>query len=129
MPGSDEKVPTPTLKELILASLWMGCVGFGGGLSVLANVERMVVETKRWMSEREFLNAAVISQMLPGGAAANALACVGLRFHGIRGAALAYGGFAAPGVLAVLALAWAYMRFGQVPSADAFLSGLNAAVT
>ncbi len=37
-------------------------------------------------------------------------------------------GSSCPGALSILALAWVYVRFGAIPKADAFLSGLNAAV-
>src|SRR5262249_61024567 len=64
----------------------------------------------------------------PGGAAANALACVGMRFGGWTGALLGYLGFVLPGALSVGILSWVYVRFGTVPSADRALAGLNAAV-
>ena len=118
----------PDHRELFQESLRLGALGFGGGVSVLASIERLTVQRKKWLTAREFANMATVAQMLPGGAAANALACIGLRFHGVRGAALAYVGFVLPGAASILALAWVYVRFGAVPRADAFLSGLNAAV-
>ncbi|HVE83567.1 MAG TPA: chromate transporter [Myxococcales bacterium] len=118
----------PSLLELTRASLALGAVGFGGGLTVLATIRAMAVARKGWLTDREFNNTAAVSQMLPGGAAANALACIGLRFHGVRGALAAYAAFVAPGAVMVLALAWTYVRFGAIPRADAFLAGLNAAV-
>jgi len=118
----------PRVKELFRGGLFLGVVGFGGGLSVLANIEAYAVQKKRWLTDREFANAATVAQMLPGGASANTLAYVGLRFGGWRGALAAYGGFAIPGFVAVLALAWAYMRFGTTPNVDTILGGFNAAV-
>lgn len=120
--------PIPTLGELLGATLLLGLAGFGGGVSVLGLVGHLVVEKRRWLTEREFANTATIAQMLPGGAAANALAHVGLRLRGLRGAVVAYAGFIAPGAASVLALAWVYVRYGVTPRAEAVLSGLNAAV-
>ena len=114
--------------ELFRVSLALGAVGFGGGISVLAAIQALTVERRRWLTADEFANTATVAQILPGGAAANALASIGLRFQGFRGALIAYLGFVAPGALSILVLAWAYVRFGAVPHADAFLSGLNAAV-
>jgi chromate transporter len=48
----------------------------------------IVVVRRRWLTEREFAATATVSQMLPGGAAANALAYTGLRFFGATGAAV-----------------------------------------
>jgi chromate transporter len=118
----------PRTKELFRGGLFLGVVGFGGGLSVLANIEAFAVQKKRWLTDREFTNAATVAQMLPGGASANTLAYIGLRFGGWRGALAAYAGFAIPGFLAVVALAWAYTRFGTTPNLDTVLGGFNAAV-
>jgi len=66
--------------------------------------------------------------MLPGGAAANALAYTGLRFFGITGAVAAYGAFIAPGAILVTGLAAAYVHLGASPRLEPLLAGLNAAV-
>ncbi|WP_242356114.1 MULTISPECIES: chromate efflux transporter [unclassified Anaeromyxobacter] len=118
----------PTHWELARASLWLGTIGFGGGVSVLGMIGHLAVDRRRWLTEREFANTTTVSQMLPGGAAANALAHVGLRLRGMSGALAAYVGFVLPGALLTLALAWAYVRFGVQPRAEVVLSGLNAAV-
>ncbi len=114
--------------ELFGSALLLGAIGFGGGLSVLANIRDLCVTRRRWLTEREFANTATVSQMLPGGAAANALAYVGLRFHGVAGALAAYAGFIIPGGLLTLGLAWAYVRFGAAPNVESLLGGFNAAV-
>jgi len=118
----------PTASQFFRASVLLGMIGFGGGLSVLANIHGLVVQRKKWLTEREFANTVTVAQMLPGGAAANALAYVGLRFQGVLGALAGYAGFVLPGFLAVLGLAWLYVHVGTTPSADTVLGGFNAAV-
>src|SRR5207253_101954 len=59
---------------------------------------------------------------------ANALAYIGLRFAGWRGALASYVAFVLPGLAAVLVLAWAYVRFGTTPNLATLLGGFNAAV-
>jgi chromate transporter len=118
----------PTTAEMFRGALWLGAVGFGGGLSVLSAIRNLAVDRRRWLTAREFANTATVAQMLPGGAAANALAYVGLRFRGIAGAAAAYTGFVLPGFVATVALAAAYVRFGAAPRAEAALGGISAAV-
>src|SRR5919109_1066931 len=83
----------PDLGDLLKTGLYLGVIGFGGGLSVLANIQSLVVQKKRWLTDREFANTVTVSQMLPGGASANALAYIGLRFAGWRGALAGYLGF------------------------------------
>jgi chromate transporter len=126
--GSDTKRPRPALVDYFRASLFLGLVGFGGGLSVLANIRSLVVTRRRWLTEKEFANTITVAQMLPGGAAANALAYIGLRFGGIRGAFLGYVGFVLPGFLAVMVLAWLYVNYGASPDIETLLGGFNAAV-
>src|SRR5215470_1587707 len=118
----------PNLGEFFRASLFLGVVGFGGGLSVLANIHSLAVARRRWLTDREFTNTVTVAQMLPGGAAANALAYMGLRFGGVNGALLGYVGFVLPGWIAVMALAFLYVRFGTNPNAETLLGGFNAAV-
>ncbi len=126
--GAAQRRP-PSAVDLVRTCLWLGVVGFGGGYAVLVQVRDLMVVRRRWLTEREFANTATVAQMLPGGAAANALALVGLRFHRQVGAVLAYVAFILPGLLAVCVLAWAYVRFGvTAPGAMTVLDGFNAAV-
>jgi chromate transporter len=109
-------------------SLHLGLTGFGGGLTVLSSMRDVLVVRRRWLTEREFAVTATVSQMLPGGAAANALAYTGIRFFGAPGAVAAYGAFIAPGAVIVALLAAAYVHFGVAPRFAPVLSGMNAAV-
>ena len=118
----------PGLAQYFRAALFLGVVGFGGGLSVLANIHSLVVKRRRWLSEREFTNTVTVSQMLPGGAAANALAYIGLRFGGIAGALVGYVGFVLPGWVAVMVCAFLYVHYGTSPDVTTLLGGFNAAV-
>ncbi len=118
----------PSRRDLFTTAFWLGCVGFGGGISVLSQIDGEVVKRRGWLTAREFSNTVTVSQMLPGGAAANALAYIGMRFGGWAGALAGYVGFVLPGALAVGVLSWMYVRFGTMPSADRLLAGFNAAV-
>ncbi len=118
----------PTKLQFARFSLWAGVVGFGGGLSVLAMLRARAVDEEGWVTAREFDNTATVAQMLPGGAAANALALLGLRFYGTEGAVGAYSTFIFPGFAVILALAGFYSRVSAMPRVEAFLGGLNAAV-
>jgi len=118
----------PRLPEFLRASLYLGAVGFGGGLSVLANIHALVVRKRHWMTDREYTNTITVAQMLPGGAAANTLAYAGLRFGGMPGALIGYVGFVLPGWIAVMVLAFLYVHYGTAPDVATLLGGFNAAV-
>ena len=68
----------PSRRDLFTTAFWLGCVGFGGGISVLSQIDGEVVKKRGWLTAREFSNTITVSQMLPGGAAANALAYIGM---------------------------------------------------
>jgi chromate transporter len=118
----------PSLRELFRVSSLLGLVGFGGGISVLGSMRSLLIVKRRWLTEREFVATSTVAQMLPGGAAANALAYTGLRFHGTTGAVVAYTGFIAPGALIVTAMAALYVHVGVTPAVQPFFAGMNAAV-
>lgn len=127
-PSGTPRRHRPGLGELFRVAGLLGLAGFGGGISVLASMRDLLVVKRRWLTEREYVITATVAQMLPGGAAANAIAYTGLRFHGPLGAVVGYTGFIAPGALLVTALAALYVRLGVTPSFQPFFAGLNAAV-
>src|SRR5215475_2361918 len=71
----------------------LGATGFGGGLAVIAHIRRVVVYKNRWMSEEEFLDAVSLAQSLPGANTVNAIAYIGLKLCGIRGALVSVASF------------------------------------
>ncbi|BDG10492.1 chromate transporter [Anaeromyxobacter paludicola] len=125
---SARQTTRPEAGEIFRTSLRLGATGFGGGLSVLSTIRAVCVERRRWTTEREFTRVATVAQMIPGGAAANALAYLGFRYAGRRGAIAGYAGFVLPGLVATLALAVLYVKLGVSPRAGLVLDGFNAAV-
>src|SRR5471030_2057067 len=105
----------------------LGCTGFGGGLAILSQAGDLFAK-KRWLTDREWVHTATVAQLLPGGAATNALAYVGLRFYGPIGAAAAVAVYVFPSMSAMIALALSYSHIHGVPHLEALLAGFNAAV-
>jgi chromate transporter len=106
----------------------LGATGFGGGLAVIAHIRRVVVYKNRWMSEEEFLDAVSLAQSLPGANTANAIAYIGLKLCGIRGALASVTSFVLPSFLAMIGLAVAYGHLKDFPDAKSVFQGFNAAV-
>src|SRR5213593_1516894 len=75
--------------------------GFGG---VMFWARRALVEQQRWLTEREFVELLVLSQLLPGPNVLNLTVMVGYRFAGWTGAAAAAAGFLGWPCLVVIAL-------------------------
>ncbi|WP_431281719.1 chromate transporter [Humitalea sp. 24SJ18S-53] len=116
--------PPPRPIDLLLAYAKASCLGFGG-----ANVwcRRVIVEERRWMTERDYAEVLGIGQVLPGPNVGNAAVMIGRRFCGAWGAIAGSVGLYGPPLLALMAFALAWDRFSAVPGVAAFMHGVAAA--
>lgn len=91
-------------------------------------MHREVVERRGWLDERRFTDALNFCMLLPGPEALQLAIYLGWKLHGTRGGLVAGLGFIGPAILLLLALSYAYARFGSLPAAEGILLGLKAAV-
>lgn len=117
----------PPLSQLILTFLKIGAIGFGGGMAIIAIMEREVVRCRRWLSAEEFLHGVGLGQVL-GPFAVNTAFFVGYRLHGPVGALLGTGSFAVPSMALVLVLSWLYFAYHTIPALQAALLGAGPVV-
>jgi chromate transporter len=120
--------PRPTMAELSLASLKIGCLGFGGPAGQIALMHRVFVEDKRWIDEARYLHALSFCTLLPGPEAQQLATYVGWLFHGVRGGLVAGLLFVLPGAAVVSGLSWLYVVYGGEPLVAAAFDGAKAAV-
>jgi chromate transporter len=126
-PGSEAKRNRPTWGAFLRACALLGTTGFGGGLAILAQAGDLF-ERRRWLTSREWVHTATVAQLLPGGAATNALAFAGLRFFGWTGALAGVLVYVAPSALLMILLGIFYGDLRAVPHLDELLAGFNGAV-
>jgi chromate transporter len=117
----------PTLLDLCRTTLYIGAVGYGGP-AILALMKRALSDRKKWISEKEFMNALSLAQVLPGATGVEVMTYVGFKLHKLWGGILAPLCFILPAAVAVTTLAWAYFRFGDVAFVSALFAGLGALV-
>lgn len=79
----------------------MGLRGFGG---VLAQARDILVERRRWVSEREFAELLGLAHLLPGGNIMNVAVILGDRWAGLPGAITAVAALMIPSTIIVIAL-------------------------
>lgn len=115
-------------RALARTFLKLGATGFGGGVAVIAQIRRLVVLERRWMTEEEFLDAVSLAQSLPGANAANAATYVGLKLGGVRGALVSVSSFIFPSFLMMIGLTIAHSYLYRFPDAQRIFQGFNAAV-
>src|ERR1044072_9370525 len=119
---------TATLGGLFLSFLKIGLVGFGGGVAVLAQIRKLTVRKRGWLTDSEFAEAVALAQSSPGTSAGNSVTYVGVRLRGWRGAAAAMSGFILPSMLIMVALAIMYKHVHNLAGSERFFHGLNGAV-
>ena len=131
-PGSPARASSAVSVDLPLAKmavlfLKLGATGFGGGMAVIALMERELVRRRQLVDPDEFLHGVALGQLL-GPFALNAAFFVGFRRHGLRGALLAAFCFLLPSVTLVVLLSFLYFRFHSLPALAGVLAGLGPVV-
>ena len=91
-------------------------------------MHKVIVDEKKWLSERQYLNALSFCMLLPGPEAMQLATYAGWRLHGLVGGLAAGLLFVLPGAAIVLTLAMIYAAFGNVPVVTAIFFGIKAAV-
>ena len=120
--------PAPTFDEAVATFTRIGLLSFGGPAGQIALMHRVLVDEKRWLDEKRYLNALNFCMLLPGPEAMQLATYAGWRLHGIKGGLMAGLLFVMPGALLILALSLAYGLWGQVPAMATLFLGIKAAV-
>jgi chromate transporter len=102
-------VRVPSLREVALEWGRIGCVGFGGPPAHIALLRRLCVERRSWIADEEFERAIAATSMLPGPASTQLSIWCAWRLRGPLGALVGGVCFIAPGLVAILALAAAFL--------------------
>lgn len=121
-------IRVPTLGEALPVWLRVAALSFGGPAGQIAVMHRILVEERRWVSERRFLHALGFCTLLPGPEAQQLATYVGWLMHGWRGGLMAGGLFVLPGLLSIMGLSWLYVLYGEIPLVAGLFFGLKAAV-
>ena len=116
-----------TLFRMALVFLKIGAIGFGGGMAVIALIERDCVQKYRCVESEEFLHGVGLGQIL-GPFAVNASVFIGYRMYGIVGGLTAAAAFLFPSVALVTGLSWLYFKFHTIPTLQNALTGLGPIV-
>jgi len=117
----------PTLSELLKTTFYIGLIGYGGP-AILALMKKTFVHRKEWISEKEFMNALSLAQILPGATGVSVMGYIGFKLHKLWGGILAPLFYILPATIAMVTLAWAYFTYGNLPFVQALFAGLGALV-
>ena len=101
------------MSDLLLMTwtfLWLSLLCVGGGLGVIPEMQRQVVNNHQWVTAREFVDGYTLAQLTPGPTML-VVAFVGYRVHGVLGAVLATVAMFLPTSVIVVIVAEQWQRF------------------
>jgi chromate transporter len=108
--------------------LKLGAIGFGGPIATVGYMQRDLVERRRWMDRRDFLDGVALGQTMPGPLAAQVAMWVGFLRRGALGAAAVAAAFVAPSFAIVVAVGAIYSHYSGSSVVQALFYGIAPAV-
>jgi chromate transporter len=121
-------VPTGRLAELVRYFLRLGVLGFGGPVALVGQMERELVNDRKWVSKDEMRESIAICQSLPGPLAIQVGIYIAWLRGGFWGAWLGGWCFILPNFLIVAALGALYVHLGDLQPVTAIFYGVSPAV-
>lgn len=116
------------LGTLLLEFMRFGCFTFGGGWSIIAQMQQQYVEKKKVITAEELLDLTSVAKSLPGTMIANVAMLYGYRVGGIPGGFLCVFGMSVPPMLILILISFGYNAFRRNYWVMAAMSGMQAAV-
>src|SRR5258708_5123643 len=116
------------LRELAMFFLRLGVTAFGGPAAHIAIMEDELVRRRGWLSREQFLDLLGASTLIPGPSSSELAIHIGYMRAGWPGLLVAGICFILPAAVMVCGLAWAYVRFGNLPATSAVLYGIKPLV-
>ncbi|MDR2010514.1 MAG: chromate transporter [Bacteroidales bacterium] len=86
----------------------IGAFTLGGGYSMIPLIQKEVVEKKRWLSEKDFIDTLAVAQSAPGVMAVNTAIFVGYKLKGLKGSIVTTLGCALPSFIIILLVAMVF---------------------
>lgn len=114
--------------EVARLFLKLGLIAFGGPAAHIALMREEIVRRRRWVSDERFLDLLGMTNLIPGPNSTEMAIHLGYVRAGWPGLLLGGACFIIPAMLIVLALAWAYVRYGTTPAATAALYGITPVI-
>lgn len=116
------------LRELATLFFKLGSLAFGGPVAHIAMMEEEVVKRRQWMTSEEFLDLLGATNLIPGPNSTEMAIHIGFRQAGGLGLIVAGVCFILPAMILTTIIAWAYVRFGQIPEVGHFFYGIKPVI-
>lgn len=107
----------------------IGCFGFGGPMAVFTLLENELVSERKILTDKDFLEGAVLGDVLPGPVTMDIVTYTGYKLKKWRGATLSTLAFILPSFVLMIFLAILYDKCRITPKVVEVFKCLGAAVT
>lgn len=116
------------LWQLSKTFFMIGGFTFGGGHAMLELIRREVVDRRKWLEDKEFIDLFAMAQSLPGVFAVNISIFIGYRLQGVLGAIICALSCVFPSFMIILLIAIYATQFKDNPHVEAVFKGIRPAV-
>jgi chromate transporter len=117
-----------SVSEVTKIFLKLGTIAFGGPAAHIAMMHDEISRRRRWVSEERFLDLLGAANLIPGPSSTELAIYLGYERAGWKGLVLGGVCFILPAMLMVLAIAWAYARYGATHQANWLLYGIKPVI-
>ena len=128
---SENREKTNSIKKYAIL-FWeffkVGIFTIGGGIAMIPQIQQVVVEDKKWISEEDMLDCIAVAQSLPGVVAINSATYIGNRMYGVKGALAATLGVVAPSFIIIIVVVSFLGAIGENSYILGAFTGIKAAV-
>ena len=114
--------------QLFLEFAKFGCFTFGGGWSIIAQMQQLYVEKRKEITSQELLDLTSVAKSLPGTMISNVAMLYGYRVGGLPGGFAAVFGMILPPLVVIVVISYFYAAFRANPWVNAAMEGMQAAV-
>lgn len=116
------------LLTLLTTFFRIGLFTIGGGYAMIPLIEKEVVQERKWISDKDFMDLLAIAQAAPGVFAVNISIFIGYRLRKVRGAVACAFGTVLPSVIIILLIALFFQQFKNIRLVENVFKGIRPAV-
>ena len=125
---SQKTTPRVPIRDLVLYYLKLGALGFGGPVALVGQMERELVQERKWLTKEEMREWLAVCQSLPGPLAIQVGILISYLRGGFWGAWAGGWVYILPNFIIVVAMGALYVHFGGLSWVTAIFYGVSPAV-
>jgi chromate transporter len=124
-----DDIPTRVrIRDLVLYYLRLGAIGFGGPVALVGQMEKELVQERKWLTKEEMREGIAVCQSMPGPLAIQVGIYISYLRGGFWGAWAGGWAFILPNFIIVASLGALYTYFGGLSPVTAIFYGVAPAV-